>query len=56
MLMSNFRINILKAVQEVAWGCSGFPLFVIFASQLSSILFTSPLHARPLILVELITS
>jgi len=49
--MPNFHINIWEVVQ-VAWGYFGFPLFAIFASRLSSILFIH--HARLLILVELI--
>jgi len=54
MLMSNFCIDILEAVQ-VLWECLAFHLrffFVIFASQLSSILFTRSHHARFLILAQ----
>jgi len=39
MLISNFRIKILEAVQVF-----NLPLFAIFANWLSSILFTRSLH------------
>jgi hypothetical protein len=38
MLMPNFRINILEAVQEMSWEC--FLFFASFATRLSFILFT----------------
>jgi len=53
-LMSNFRTNVLEAVQVV--GRCLVSLFCFFASRLSSIPFTRSLHAHLLILVHLMTS